>query len=85
MNTWLVLGAWPFSLSSPYRVLLTAKVGMVAVLIGIALFNRYVLVPRLRSRRCNVLRSIARNTVAEIGFGTLVLTIASMLGTVDPM
>lgn len=47
MNTWLVLGAWPFSLSSPYRVLLTAKVGMVAVLIGIALFNRYVLGSRL--------------------------------------
>jgi len=49
INTWLVLGRLPINFSSLYQAMLLAKTCLVAIMLGLALINRYVLVPCLQS------------------------------------
>ncbi|MFL5259422.1 MAG: copper homeostasis membrane protein CopD [Hyphomicrobiales bacterium] len=83
INTWLILGSWPMNPASPYQALLLAKIILVAVMIGLALVNRYALVPRLRARpRAAIL--LGSITGAEIGLGLVVLGLVSLFGTMAP-
>jgi putative copper resistance protein D len=83
INTWLILGSWPMNPASPYDALLLAKISLVAVMIGLALINRYALVPRLRAYPSSAIL-LGSITGAEIGLGLVVLGLVSVLGLLDP-
>lgn len=82
-NTSLISGESIFETGSAYTGLLALKVAVVAMMIVLALINRYWLVPHLRSRPDNA-RSILRNSVIEIGLGGLAVGLVSVFGLLDP-
>jgi copper resistance protein D len=84
LNTIWTLGAWPLDFSSPYQALLATKISLVALMIGMALVNRYVLAPRIGPATGFALRALALNSVAELALGFAVLALVSALGTFAP-
>ena len=85
VNTALVLGRVP-GCGSPYQALLVLKIALVAGMVGLALVNRYVFVPRLKTADSPAaLRAIARGTLAEIALGMAVLALGSAFATFDPV
>jgi copper resistance protein D len=49
-NAWLELGSWRAFVSTAYGRILAAKIILVAIVLAIAVYNRYVLLSRLKSR-----------------------------------
>ena len=82
-NTALVLGRWPIDLSSPYQALLDAKILAVVGMVGLALVNRYLLVPRL-SRRPGSLKALRRTTMAEVPLCLAAVALVAVFGMLDP-
>lgn len=76
-------GGAPIPLTTPYRVLLSAKVMVVIAMIAIALFNRYVLAPRLK-REAAALGSLMKTSLAEVALGAAVVALVSLFGLMDP-
>jgi copper resistance protein D len=85
VNTMLTLGHWPADFASPYQMLLAAKILLVAVMIGLALVNRYVLTPRVKKQNRGALRALAVSSIVEIGLGAAVLALVSVFGTLAPI
>jgi putative copper resistance protein D len=83
VNFALTSGFGALTPTTPYRALLAAKVVMVATMIALALFNRYLLAPRL-AREGNAQRTLARNSIAEVVFGAAVVALVSLFGLLDP-
>jgi putative copper resistance protein D len=69
--------------TSPYRMLLAAKLILVATMVALALVNRTVLAPRL-AQQANAQRALARSCVAEIVLGAAVVALVSLFGLLDP-
>jgi putative copper resistance protein D len=84
VNTAFIVGGLPLDFSSPYQLLLTIKIGLVALMVVIAILNRYVAVPRL-SRGPLAARSLVVGTLAELAIGTIVIALVSAFATFDPM
>jgi putative copper resistance protein D len=84
VNVRLVLGGWPLDPTSPYQALLLTKIGLVAAMIGLALINRYLLVPRIAAARDTNLARLRLSTLAEIALGGAVLALVAAFGTLDP-
>lgn len=84
INTWLVLGDWPVHFSSPYQILLLIKIVAVLSMVGIAVVNRYVLMPSLHERH-KYQRFLQRNTMAEIVIGVGVIALVSVFGLLPPI
>jgi putative copper resistance protein D len=82
-NVLLILGTGSFNRLSTYQQLLAAKIVLVALMIGLALLNRYVLVPRLR-REPDASRALVRNSLAELALGGGVVALVSFFGLLDP-
>ena len=70
VNTYLVLGRWPFHLASLYQVLLLGKVALAFGMVALALMNRYAVVPKLRARGAAAIADLRRLTIAELGLGS---------------
>ena len=70
--------------ASPYRALLLAKIVVVAAMVLTALFNRYVLVPRL-SRDGRALGALKANGLAEVVGAAVVVGLVSVFGQLSPM
>jgi copper resistance protein D len=83
INTWLVLGTWPMHVGSPYQALLMAKVGLVTGMIGLALVNRYRLVPRLP--KGDGVRMLRLNTLGEVLLGLGAVGLVSDFATLAPL
>lgn len=79
LNTSLTLGQWPVDFRSPYQALLALKIALVAVMLSIALINRYVLTPRL------AVRGLVIGTSIELGLGVVVIALVSAFATYDPV
>ncbi len=79
LNTGLTLGGWPVDFRSPYQALLAIKIGLVAVMLSIAMVNRYVLTPRL------ALRGLVIGTGAELVLGAAIIALVSAFATFDPV
>jgi putative copper resistance protein D len=47
VNSLIILGGWPLNLSSPYQRLLLIKTALVALMVMVALANRYAIVPAM--------------------------------------
>ncbi|OLP56986.1 hypothetical protein BJF92_20975 [Rhizobium rhizosphaerae] len=75
----LVAGLW----TSPYGRLLALKATLVALMVTLALVNRYALVPRLAASP-PAGRALMLGTLAEIGLSALVLALVAAFGTMDP-
>lgn len=82
-NVALTSAALPFPPTSLYRALLTIKIVLVAMMVGLALFNRYALVPRLGSNGSG--RSALRTgCLTEVALGAAVVGLVSVFGLLDP-
>lgn len=82
-NMVFILGL-PVRWSTPYQVLLAAKILLVGTMISLALANRYAFVPSLRDEPSRATRSLVRGTYGEIALGTLVVLLIAIFGTLDP-
>jgi copper resistance protein D len=82
-NIALISGRAPSSPTTPYRQLLDAKLMLVAIMIGLALMNRFVVAPRLApgARMLAVLRATC---LAEVALGTIVVALVSLFALLDP-
>ena len=85
LNTILVLGRWPTDWSSPYQAMLASKIALVAVMVGLAIVNRYALVPRIAAAQSSAVQAMRFGTVAEIALGLCVVGLVAVFGTLDPM
>ena len=61
-----------------YLGVLSAKLGLVLIMLGLAAANRFWLMPRAQRR------AIARNTGVELGLGMVVVLLAGLLGQLPP-
>jgi putative copper resistance protein D len=85
VNTALTLGVWPINFSSPYQSLLAVKIAIVATMIGIALFNRYVLTPRIKVEPRAALRALTIASLTEIALGLIALALVSVFAILAPV
>jgi putative copper resistance protein D len=83
-NTVLILGHWPTNFASTYQLLLGIKIALVAIITALALINRYVFVPRMRSHREQAIKLIRKSTFAELAAGIVVVGLVSVFGLLDP-
>ena len=84
LNTALVLGRWPVDWRSPYQALLALKIVLVAAMVGLALVNRYTLVPRITRDPGRTLAQLRRNTQGAVALGAAVLAVVGLLGLLEP-
>ena len=82
VNAWLIQGG--FSVATPYGIALWVKCGFVALMVMVALANRYLLVPRMSAATELTQRIFLRTTQAEIILGALVLACVSLFATWEP-
>jgi putative copper resistance protein D len=82
-NAALTGGLGALAPTTPYRLLLAAKLVLVATMIALALFNRYVLAPRLTTNG-PARRALMQSCVAEIVLGAAVVALVSLFGLLDP-
>jgi putative copper resistance protein D len=73
----------PLPPTTPYRALLVAKLVIVAILISLALYNRFVLTPRLKTS-ANALATLRATSLAEIALGSVVVALVSVFALLDP-
>jgi putative copper resistance protein D len=64
-----------------YGALLAAKIGVVALLLSIAAFNKLKLTPALKRGEMPALRSLRRSISLEMGFGFLILIVTATFTT----
>jgi putative copper resistance protein D len=85
VNTWTTLGP-PWKLfDTAYGRLLSVKLALFAVMLGLAAANRTRLVPRLKGEpRAAAMARLGRHVAAEQGLGLLVVAVVAVLGTIDP-
>lgn len=70
--------------SSPYGQLVLLKVFLVAALVGIALLNRFYLMPALRAREAKARQSLSRNIRFEIALSLFILVLTAFLAHTSP-
>jgi putative copper resistance protein D len=73
----------PLPPTTPYRALLVTKLVVVAIMILFALFNRFVLTPRLKTS-ANALATLRATSLAEIVLGCVVVALVSLFALLDP-
>jgi copper resistance protein D len=73
----------PLPPTTPYRALLMAKLIIVAIMILLALFNRFVLAPRLNAS-ANVLTTLRATSAVEVALGCVVIALVSVFALLDP-
>jgi len=82
-NIALTSGRPPIPPATPYRALLVTKIIIVAIMIAFALFNRFILTPRLKAS-AKALATLRLTSVAEIALGSLVVALVSVFALLDP-
>lgn len=83
VNIALTSGHPPIPPTTPYRALLVAKLLIVAVMISLAVFNRFILAPRLKAS-ATALAALRATSIAEIALGFIVVALVSVFGLLDP-
>jgi copper resistance protein D len=83
VNIALTSGRPPVPPMTPYRALLVAKIIVVAIMIGLAVLNRFVLAPRLKSSPA-ALGILRATSATEIALGSLVVALVSVFALLDP-
>lgn len=83
VNSWLIQGQL-LPLNSLYGRMLLFKCALVALMVAIALVNRYVLVPRMRTGKKTAQQLFIRMTQGEVVLGVLVLATVSLFASLEP-
>lgn len=83
INALLLLG-WPPASFRLYSQLLVLKSLLVGVMMGIALFNRYWLVPRFQHSGAGAQQSFITSTLVEIALAAVVLLVVGIFATLEP-
>lgn len=83
VNGLLLLG-WPPASFRLYSQLLLLKTLLVGAMIGIALYNRYWLVPRFQRSGEKAQQQFINSTLAEIGLAAAVLMAVGVFATLEP-
>lgn len=83
VNIALTSGRAPLPPSTPYRALIDLKIVVVAAMIGLAIVNRYVLVPRLKASP-DALAGLRAISLANVALGTVVVALVSVFALLDP-
>jgi copper resistance protein D len=73
----------PIPPTTPYRALLVGKLIIVSIMILLALFNRFVLAPRLKTS-AKALTTLRATSAAEVGLGCVVIALVSVFALLDP-
>lgn len=84
VNMLLIIHGLPVDWSFPYQVMLSAKIGLVAIMVLMAIANRYVFVPRLSVRAEQAMTGLVFITLAEITLGLVVVGLVACFGTLEP-
>jgi len=82
VNSWYLLASPRDLVATDYGRLVALKIALFAAMVAIATVNRFYLTPRLPA--VPALRTLQRNSVAEICLGLCVLLFVGMLGTLPP-
>ena len=85
VNTGLILGRLPLAWSQPYQLLLAAKICMVSGMIGIALINRFVIVPRIKSGFQPAAPLLLYTASLELVLGGGALVLVNLFGSLEPV
>ena len=83
VNIALTAGYAPLPPSTPYRALLDVKIGLVAIMVALAVVNRYIVVPQIRASP-GALTALRAITIVNVGLGTLVVALVSVFALLDP-
>jgi len=83
LNLWFIEGRLDLAPTITYRSLLDAKLAIVLAMTGLALVNRYWLVPRI-GRDPTTLRRIAGNAIVVYGLGVVAICLAGAIGMLAP-
>jgi putative copper resistance protein D len=65
--------------------MLALKVALVALMVTLAMVNRYALVPRTARQPSRSLHALRLATIAEMSLGIGVVVLVSVFGMFDPM
>lgn len=86
VNSIMLVGGFAAFVTTPYGRLLGVKIALFLAMIGLALTNRFRLMPRLSSQDAPIvpLRTLARSVLAEQIIGLAILAVVAMLGTWPP-
>jgi copper resistance protein D len=83
VNIALTSGRPPIPPSTPYRALLDVKLVVVAIMILLAVFNRFVLLPQLKPGT-TALATLRMTSVVEVVLGSVVVALVSAFALLDP-
>jgi len=86
VNSILLVGSFDALAGTPYGRLLALKIALFLVMVGLALVNRYRLMPSLRDPAATpaALRALYRSVVGEQALGLAILAVVAVLGTWPP-
>jgi putative copper resistance protein D len=82
-NSWFVLQGAALDAGSNDQRLLAAKVLIALTMVGLAVVNRYVFVPRIPNGGPGA-RQLAHGTIAEVVLSAALLAIVALLGMLSP-
>jgi putative copper resistance protein D len=83
VNIALTSGRPPVPPTTPYRAMLAAKIVLVAMMISLAVFNRYILAPKLKPG-APALAVLRATSAAEVLLGSVVVALVSAFALLDP-
>jgi putative copper resistance protein D len=86
LNTLLLVGSTRALVDTPYGQLLGLKIWLFLAMVGLALFNRFRLLPRLlrEPETSSATAALTRSVLCEQGLGLAILAVVSVLGTWAP-
>ncbi|MFZ1875056.1 MAG: copper homeostasis membrane protein CopD [Chania sp.] len=85
VNSLMILGHWPLNVDSAYQRLLLLKIALVALMVLVALVNRYVIVPTMHSTPTLAQRGLVMACWCEVVLGASVLLLVSLFATYAPV
>jgi putative copper resistance protein D len=90
VNSWFLVGSVSSLLGTPYGQVLLAKLVLFSGMLILAVANRFWLVPSISSVTCSGgepsvwLRRLRKHVLGELMLGAMILSIVSILGTMEP-
>ena len=84
VNTLILVGSLDALFGTDYGRLLSLKILLYLAMVGIALSNRFRLMPRLADRFEGANRALYRSVIVEQAIGIGILAVVSLLGTLPP-
>ncbi|QII37346.1 copper homeostasis membrane protein CopD [Rouxiella badensis] len=83
-NSAFILQRWPTDIHSPYELLLVCKAALVAVMVAVAIYNRYWLVPQFAHHNEHTQRRMIAVCWLEFALALLVIALVSLFATLSP-